>query len=156
MIRRPPRSTLFPYTTLFRSQCRRNRGYLAVELCELVLAQWAGAVQCDERRRHRPLGHQSQTRRHAALSTARRQGASRRGLLFSRERQQFFRGGRKCPASDGAGLPPRARAGRNARLRRLRSASPHTCPWWHGGGRGWGEGRERGGWGERGGIGGGP
>src|SRR5687768_18229844 len=27
MIRRPPRSTLFPYTTLFRSQCRRVRGH---------------------------------------------------------------------------------------------------------------------------------
>src|SRR3712207_7755762 len=26
MIRRPPRSTLFPYTTLFRSRCRRHRG----------------------------------------------------------------------------------------------------------------------------------
>src|SRR2546425_4564092 len=26
MIRRPPRSTLFPYTTLFRSSCRRHRG----------------------------------------------------------------------------------------------------------------------------------
>src|SRR2546428_1673286 len=25
MIRRPPRSTLFPYTTLFRSQCRSTR-----------------------------------------------------------------------------------------------------------------------------------
>src|SRR5258705_3185577 len=25
MIRRPPRSTLFPYTTLFRSQCRLPR-----------------------------------------------------------------------------------------------------------------------------------
>src|SRR2546427_5800092 len=24
MIRRPPRSTLFPYTTLFRSRCRRS------------------------------------------------------------------------------------------------------------------------------------
>src|SRR5438876_7319220 len=24
MIRRPPRSTLFPYTTLFRSECRRS------------------------------------------------------------------------------------------------------------------------------------
>src|SRR3712207_7485723 len=24
MIRRPPRSTLFPYTTLFRSHCRRD------------------------------------------------------------------------------------------------------------------------------------
>src|SRR5437867_6275684 len=26
MIRRPPRSTLFPYTTLFRSRSRRSRG----------------------------------------------------------------------------------------------------------------------------------
>src|SRR5258708_22487869 len=26
MIRRPPRSTLFPYTTLFRSPCARGRG----------------------------------------------------------------------------------------------------------------------------------
>src|SRR3712207_7120517 len=26
MIRRPPRSTLFPYTTLFRSCCRGRRG----------------------------------------------------------------------------------------------------------------------------------
>src|SRR6267143_2331936 len=26
MIRRPPRSTLFPYTTLFRSRCPRLRG----------------------------------------------------------------------------------------------------------------------------------
>src|SRR3712207_6996473 len=28
MIRRPPRSTLFPYTTLFRSQERHSRGHL--------------------------------------------------------------------------------------------------------------------------------
>src|SRR5438093_5372190 len=32
MIRRPPRSTLFPYTTLFRSRagCERDRGRLAL------------------------------------------------------------------------------------------------------------------------------
>src|SRR2546426_5489834 len=29
MIRRPPRSTLFPYTTLFRSRGSRNRGALS-------------------------------------------------------------------------------------------------------------------------------
>src|SRR5688572_32742695 len=28
MIRRPPRSTLFPYTTLFRSHARLGRGWL--------------------------------------------------------------------------------------------------------------------------------
>src|SRR5688572_32811308 len=47
MIRRPPRSTLFPYTTLFRSQAERERprfagGALAlpwaVALCLLVVA----------------------------------------------------------------------------------------------------------------------
>src|SRR5258708_27488538 len=32
MIRRPPRSTLFPYTTLFRSQHRRRDFQLAREL----------------------------------------------------------------------------------------------------------------------------
>src|SRR2546426_5969422 len=31
MIRRPPRSTLFPYTTLFRSR-REARGYLVVDV----------------------------------------------------------------------------------------------------------------------------
>src|SRR2546425_8392911 len=43
MIRRPPRSTLFPYTTLFRSQWRRLR--LAVEMdCDArVLAQGRSA-----------------------------------------------------------------------------------------------------------------
>src|SRR2546422_5846370 len=30
MIRRPPRSTLFPYTTLFRSPCRTGRPQSAV------------------------------------------------------------------------------------------------------------------------------
>src|SRR3712207_8529557 len=31
MIRRPPRSTLFPYTTLFRSQCKRLAHGLVAE-----------------------------------------------------------------------------------------------------------------------------
>ena len=35
MIRRPPRSTLFPYTTLFRSECRKNSALLPL----LELAQ---------------------------------------------------------------------------------------------------------------------
>src|SRR3712207_7074535 len=36
MIRRPPRSTLFPYTTLFRSQAKRGR--------ELILDKMAEAL----------------------------------------------------------------------------------------------------------------
>src|SRR5256886_6765337 len=40
MIRRPPRSTLFPYTTLFRSLVRaRDRGRLPVSLCRRI---WMG------------------------------------------------------------------------------------------------------------------
>src|SRR2546427_8327575 len=31
MIRRPPRSTLFPYTTLFRSLAINDRGYIPVD-----------------------------------------------------------------------------------------------------------------------------
>src|SRR2546422_7389719 len=32
MIRRPPRSTLFPYTTLFRSRVFRNKRYYQVQV----------------------------------------------------------------------------------------------------------------------------
>src|SRR3712207_8210658 len=58
MIRRPPRSTLFPYTTLFRSHChraqqsgpipparratRRGRGLLEGELCIVLSAREQG------------------------------------------------------------------------------------------------------------------
>src|SRR3989449_7730670 len=39
MIRRPPRSTLFPYTTLFRSPCRATRLALRLELRQVSPAQ---------------------------------------------------------------------------------------------------------------------
>src|SRR2546430_12155702 len=39
MIRRPPRSTLFPYTTLFRSPSHPD-----YELCKKLLPKGAGAV----------------------------------------------------------------------------------------------------------------
>src|SRR5256885_8803389 len=42
MIRRPPRSTLFPYTTLFRS--RSARGMEPTELGALVLARARGML----------------------------------------------------------------------------------------------------------------
>src|SRR3712207_9296250 len=38
MIRRPPRSTLFPYTTLFRSECAAQRAEGEVEV------QWDGVT----------------------------------------------------------------------------------------------------------------
>src|SRR5260370_4507207 len=42
MIRRPPRSTLFPYTTLFRSICRAPIAAGAIPGCpaSLSLARW--------------------------------------------------------------------------------------------------------------------
>src|SRR2546426_8749642 len=47
MIRRPPRSTLFPYTTLFRSRVGRDRG---------------GLRRGDERARARGRGRRAQVR----------------------------------------------------------------------------------------------
>src|SRR5260221_10264601 len=43
MIRRPPRSTLFPYTTLFRSKRAWkfvNQGGIGLALVALVIAMW--------------------------------------------------------------------------------------------------------------------
>src|SRR3712207_9145306 len=44
MIRRPPRSTLFPYTTLFRSFLRHQPGFLRRELLRGADGQWANLV----------------------------------------------------------------------------------------------------------------
>src|SRR5437879_11099530 len=47
MIRRPPRSTLFPYTTLFRSQVERRRSSSRATASRLVskAAHWASPTQ---------------------------------------------------------------------------------------------------------------
>src|SRR2546427_9545524 len=42
MIRRPPRSTLFPYTTLFRSRIAHDDDAPGRHLCEQVLEMVAG------------------------------------------------------------------------------------------------------------------
>src|SRR3712207_8379539 len=47
MIRRPPRSTLFPYTPLFRSHQRGPANRLRVELAEAVAVRLATARQID-------------------------------------------------------------------------------------------------------------
>src|SRR3712207_7367992 len=52
MIRRPPRSTLFPYTTLFRSLIgHRTEGYNLVtplfEFCDQGIGQFASLVATD-------------------------------------------------------------------------------------------------------------
>src|SRR3712207_7296235 len=69
MIRRPPRSTLFPYTTLFRSHHRRDRGREPrAERGARAPADDAAARQLDVRepaldaRRPRPAGRGLQAR----------------------------------------------------------------------------------------------
>src|SRR3712207_7442736 len=47
MIRRPPRSTLFPYTTLFRSQVQAERLGRALSLAEGVQRRRVGRVPED-------------------------------------------------------------------------------------------------------------
>src|SRR2546430_9265344 len=54
MIRRPPRSTLFPYTTLFRSRCDRASQHDRDHVAARTLARSAcdvlgGRKQCHER-----------------------------------------------------------------------------------------------------------
>src|SRR5438067_4065923 len=56
MIRRPPRSTLFPYTTLFRSICFDERGKR--------LGTDSGVVVARELRRMR-VGHHNRSATHA-------------------------------------------------------------------------------------------
>src|SRR2546430_7329002 len=53
MIRRPPRSTLFPYTTLFRSRAV-ELDHLAAKLLAEELVEILHAADVDERRRQEP------------------------------------------------------------------------------------------------------
>src|SRR3712207_7428937 len=62
MIRRPPRSTLFPYTTLFRS----NVAVLSVQVAEALILEEhiEGTVERHNRRvDHRKTGIEEQARR---------------------------------------------------------------------------------------------
>src|SRR5260221_8449792 len=62
MIRRPPRSTLFPYTTLFRSICELNDGWLA------TADNFAAENARVEVRCARHIGHSQKMRQHKAFS----------------------------------------------------------------------------------------
>src|SRR5260370_32050242 len=48
MIRRPPRSTLFPYTTLFRSSSGRQSAGLAAAKTSGILGPWAAGADRSE------------------------------------------------------------------------------------------------------------
>src|SRR3712207_8681322 len=60
MIRRPPRSTLFPYTTLFRSQ-DRHHGRMGVmhDLCEAKHGVVEAVVEAVDEHQHLPLDRKS-------------------------------------------------------------------------------------------------
>src|SRR2546430_10972844 len=61
MIRRPPRSTLFPYTTLFRSlgEFRGPEGWEGFEQRVFVKEQALGVLEADLRRYFRSLDRKS-------------------------------------------------------------------------------------------------
>src|SRR3712207_8216624 len=84
MIRRPPRSTLFPYTTLFRSQRPRP---LRERLVELELGLFLGDADGE-----RQLGHQdlARLREHALL--ARRQAfvLDRKSTRLNSQSRQYL------------------------------------------------------------------
>src|SRR3712207_8293012 len=49
MIRRPPRSTLFPYTTLFRSKPAGAGTGIGLSFCHAVVTAHDGAIEAGER-----------------------------------------------------------------------------------------------------------
>src|SRR5256885_3351947 len=59
MIRRPPRSTLFPYTTLFRSLVQRPRLQAQRHHCDVDGAVTSGVAD-GRRRQHRSEEHTSE------------------------------------------------------------------------------------------------
>src|SRR6266496_1007517 len=97
MIRRPPRSTLFPYTTLFRSPDRRGRRLRSLQLAaaagELPRPQPAGAAI------RRPPGPARAD--HQAGPGARPRDAGRGGLGGGQDARAAARLLRACPGSAG-------------------------------------------------------
>src|SRR4029453_19678877 len=55
MIRRPPRSTLFPYTTLFRSPGRCSRVYCAAPISRRPTPTWRSEEHTSELQSHSDL-----------------------------------------------------------------------------------------------------
>src|SRR2546422_7305781 len=59
MIRRPPRSTLFPYTTLFRSASRRTRSNRWPDCCDNLLSRGGEEKRGKASSPHRRRGFQT-------------------------------------------------------------------------------------------------
>src|SRR2546429_6286844 len=92
MIRRPPRSTLFPYTTLFRSDRLRpflhRRGHVAGAKCD------GAAPQMIERRAPAGLDRSEE---HTSELQSRLHLVCR--LLLEKKKQQHIRQGRLSPTT---------------------------------------------------------
>src|SRR3712207_8909490 len=100
MIRRPPRSTLFPYTTLFRSEQRvlADDDVLEPELRVLVDERMhvarraqdadAGTVLVDQEERRRPLGQDARSEEHTSELQSRQYLVCR--LLLEKKKNHVF------------------------------------------------------------------
>src|SRR2546430_15722553 len=114
MIRRPPRSTLFPYTTLFRSK------YLAHRLATVLAATDLRIGGCDDpeeaavgtaARLDRPGGRQP------SAGAAPADGRAQAHLLARNDARKAARGAREVPCHEGLLSSPRAEPGGGVGLR---------------------------------------
>src|SRR3712207_8866993 len=92
MIRRPPRSTLFPYTTLFRSERGDHERLIALELeaPPVVVGRSLEAAAVDAAFEHRPVGEEVRVARseeHTSELQSRQYLVCR--LLLEKKKQQF-------------------------------------------------------------------
>jgi len=79
MIRRPPRSTLFPYTTLFRSErARPARSHRTLIRCELEIKSWQW-IPCRDSKSDR---FRCALRSHATRGERRNAKSGPRGCIF--------------------------------------------------------------------------
>src|SRR5256885_2709600 len=78
MIRRPPRSTLFPYTTLFRSGVEQRRLAVGAD-------RHRARVDAHGQGRQPPANVVEHDRRSAARRAPRRVGANRRAVALDRK-----------------------------------------------------------------------
>src|SRR2546422_1177356 len=66
MIRRPPRSTLFPYTTLFRSGCAARSAAQRRRCRRVVRGRWAAGRWGGDRPSPRAIGDRERSEEHTS------------------------------------------------------------------------------------------
>src|SRR2546422_3877261 len=95
MIRRPPRSTLFPYTTLFRSRQQDETGFVffeqAIELCKTVerAAATEGEVYLEYGLFRERLGQRERSEEHTSEPQSRLHLVCRLLLEKKKKNQQY-------------------------------------------------------------------